>query len=240
MSRTLSQFHHQTQFARPDRSSRAVAGLLTAVLYALFAVLIWRALTGAPVKPPRELVATLLPDIAAKRPTTPPPLTHLIRPQAEQMTIPIITIAPDTPPPAPLPATAAQTSPIAGGGAGNGAGGAAGGGAGAGGCLDPIWMRAVTDRVARVFYYPDAALALRKTGVAVLRFSVRANGQIDRLAIGKSSGDANLDKAALDIMQKAQPLPPIPERMHADRIEGELPINFGVRNFSGSSTAGHC
>jgi protein TonB len=74
-----------------------------------------------------------------------------------------------------------------------------------------------------------------------MHFAVRRNGQIDSLKISKSSGDAVLDKAAYDIMQKAQPLPPIPDRMHTDRVDGELPINFGVRSFNGNSTsAGHC
>jgi protein TonB len=238
VSTLLSEFHHRAPAARPDRTSRAVAGLLTAVLYALFALLAWWALMGPPARPARELVATLLPT-QKKRVAEPPPLPHLLRPRADQLAVPAFTIAPDTPPPAPLAATAAQTSPIAGGGAGNGAGGG-GNGAGSGGCLDPLWMRAVTERVRQAFYYPDAALAARITGVVTLRFAVRRDGQIDRLEIGKSSGDAGLDKAALDIMRKAQPLPPIPERMHAERVEGELPINFGVRGFQSGSSAGHC
>jgi protein TonB len=99
-------------------------------------------------------------------------------------------------------------------------------------------MRAVTERVRQFFYYPDAAV--RKTGVVTMHFSVRRNGQIDRLAISKSSGDEGLDKAAADIMHKAQPLPPIPDRMHTDRIDGDLPINFGVRRFNGGVSAGSC
>jgi len=115
-----------------------------------------------------------------------------------------------------------------------------GNGAGLAGCLDPVWMRAVTDRVRQFFYYPDAALASRTTGVVMMHFAVRRNGQIDRLEIGKSSGDKGLDKAATDIMRKAQPLPPIPDRMHTDRVDGELPINFGVRSFNGGAAAGTC
>ena len=86
---------------------------------------------------------------------------------------------------------------------------------------------------------PDA-LSARIFGVAMVHFVVRRNGQIDRLEVSKSSGNAGLDKAAIDIMQKAQPLPPIPDRMHTDRVEGTLPINFGVRSFSGATSAGSC
>src|SRR5437764_837617 len=52
-------------------------------------------------------------------------------------------------------------------------------------CLDAIWMRAVTERVRQFFYYPDAALAVRTTGVVTMHFTVRRNGQIDRLAISR-------------------------------------------------------
>ena len=106
--------------------------------------------------------------------------------------------------------------------------------------FDAVWMRAVSERVRQFFYYPAAALAVRKTGLVMVHFGVRHDGQIEKLQISKSSGDEGLDKAAIDIVQKAQPLPPIPDRMHTDRVDGVLPINFGVRSFSGSSTAGTC
>ena len=248
---TPSEFAHRTALARPAASSRAAAALLTALLYALFAVLALRAFLSAPAKlAAPEITATLLPDAPRKRVEEPPALAHMIRPQVESAAPPAITIAqaapPQAPAPAPLPASAALNTPMRGGSTGNGTmgqasgNGASGSGAGSAGCLDPVWMRAVTDRVRQFFYYPDAALALRTTGVVMLHFAVRRDGQIDKLEIGKSSGDAGLDKAALDILQKAQPLPPIPEQMHTDRVVGELPINFGVRNFTGASTAGHC
>jgi protein TonB len=198
-----------------------------------------------------EITATLLPDVPTKHVVEPLPifLAHLIRPRAEMPALPVFTIAAGAPPqtPALLPASAAKSSPMQGGTAGNGpmgqaaSGNGTGGNGGAlGGCLDPVWMRAVTERVRQFFYYPGAALAVHTTGVVMMHFVVRRNGQIDRLEISKSSGDDGLDKAAYDILQKAQPLPPIPDRMHTDRVNGELPINFGVRSFNGSATTGHC
>src|SRR6185312_4810780 len=173
----------------------------------------------------------------------------MIRPRAEEPAPPVFTITTGAPPqaPAPLPASAAQNTPLLGGTSGSGpmgqaasANGTGGNGAGLAGCLDPAWMQAVTERVRQFFYYPDAALANHTTGVVMMHFTVRRNGHIDSLKIGKSSGNDGLDKAAADIMRKAQPLPPIPDRMHTDRIEGEMPVNFGVRTFRGGATAGHC
>ena len=245
----LSEFHHGP--APADTSSRVTAGLLTACLYALLALVAWLSLTRVP-RPDSltEITATLLPDAPVKRAEPVPPiLAHMIRPRMESPAMPVFTIATGAPPqaPAPLAASAAKTSPMLGGTSGNGPMGQAASGSGTGGnggaaagCLDPVWMRAVTERVRQFFYYPDAPLAVRKTGVALVHFSVRRDGQIDRLRLSRSSGDADLDKAATDIMRKAAPLPPIPERMHTDRVDGDLPINFGVRSFNGGGGAGNC
>ena len=246
----LLEFHRKPD--RTDRGSRIIAGLLTGALYAFVALLAWWSLTSASVRTETtEITARLLPDAPNKRALEPLPpfLAHMIKPHAEKAALPVFTIATGAPPqaPAPLPASAAKTSPMLGGTSGNGpmgqaasGNGAGGNGSGLSGCLDPVWMRAVTDRVGQFFYYPPDALSARIFGVAMVHFVVRRNGQIDRLAIGKSSGNEGLDKAAIDIMQKAQPLPPIPDRMHTDRVDGTLPINFGVRTFSGGASAGSC
>ena len=247
----LSEFSHHHGPARGDRRSSVTAGLLTGLLYALFALLAWWSLPRGSVRAKTvEITATLLPDGPTKHVIEPLPsfMAHMIRPQVEKPAPPVFTIASGAPPqaPAPLPATA-QSTPLQGGSSGNGPVGQAASGNGTGGngralagCMDASWMRAVTERVRQFFYYPDAALAVHRTGLAMVHFTVRRNGQIDRLAISKSSGDEGLDKAAIDILQKAAPLPPIPDRMRTDRVDGDLPINFGVRGFSASITAGNC
>ena len=78
------------------------------------------------------------------------------------------------------------------------------------------------------------------SGVVMVRFVVHRDGHLSTLEIGKSSGAEILDKAAYDIVHSAEPLPPIPDRMHVERIDGQLAINFGVRNFNGAPTIGHC
>lgn len=237
------------EFSRPhmrahhDKRTRIVAALLTGVLYAALALIAWLPLNHVAVPAAtREITAILLPDTPRKRVLE--PSLHLLKPRTKNPAPPLITIAPSPPPTAPLTASAAETSPLVGGTSGNGtmgqASGSGGNGGGSGGCLDTAWMRAVSERVRQFYYYPPAALAVRRTGLVMVHFEVRRDGQIEKLAISKSSGDAGLDKAALDIVQKAEPLPPIPDRMHADRVEGELPINFGVRSFNGSSTTGTC
>jgi protein TonB len=251
VSIALSEFSQRSSSDRTDPSARVTAGLLTATLYALLALLVWWSLTHKAARPATaEITASILRDVPTKRAVEPLPpfLAHLIKPHAETPALPVFTIATGAPPQAHAPlAATTQTSPMLGGTSGNGpmgqaasGNGTGGNGSGLAGCLDPIWMRAVTDRVRQFFYYPPDALSARIFGVAMVHFVVRRDGQIDRLAIAKSSGNEGLDKAAIDIMQKAQPLPPIPDRMHTDRVDGTLPINFGVRSFSGGTSAGSC
>jgi len=247
----LSEFARETASVHTGTSSRVTSGLLTASLYALIGLVIWLTSSVVPrIATTPTVTANLLTDPPNKRQEAiPPPVATLIRPQAETAAPPVFTIASGGPvqAPAPLPATTLN-SPLTGGttlgegilgqaASGDGTGGS---GAGTSGCLDPVWMRAVTEKVRQNFYYPPPALATRTTGVVTVRFSVRRNGRIDRVDVRKSSGNAMLDKAATDIMRKAQPLPPIPDRMQVARVEGDMPINFGVRNFSGDTSTGNC
>lgn len=252
MSTPLSEFPRRSSPARADTSSRVTAGFLTAVLYALFALLIWWSLTNLSRSPATtEITATLLPDTPKKQVVEPLPpfLARLIRPRAEKPALPVFTVASGAPrqAPAPLPASAAKSSPMRGGTAGQGlmgqaasGNGTSGNGGSLAGCLDPIWMRAVTDRVRQFLYYPQAALSSRIFGVVMVHFVVHRDGHLSALDIGKSSGAEVLDKAALDIVHTAAPLPPIPDRMHVEQVDGLLPINFGVRDFYGTPTIGHC
>lgn len=221
-----------------DRRDRIAGALLTFILYAGVVFTLWWSFNHipAPVRAITEITAQLL--LPEKKRELPPPVFDLKKLRTQTLSPPNIIIAPS-----PAPAQTAEAARPPGGMAlGNGAGiGSGGNGNGAGGgCLDAIWMRAVSERVRQFFYYPPAALAVRKTGIVMVHFAVARDGAIEKLQIGRSSGDAGLDKAALDIVQKAQPLPPIPDRMQTQRVEGDLPVNFGVRSFNGSSTTGTC
>jgi protein TonB len=249
MTMLLSDFARGPAPVRSDMANRVTAGLLTALFYGLVALLLWNISLlprGNLVKP--EIVTTLLPEMEKKREVEPVPPLPDVRISPERPAPPVFTIASGAPlAAAPLPATTNLPSPMIGGSSGNGPMGQAasgrgtgGSGTGSGGCLDPVWMRAVSERVRLFFVYPPAALATRTTGVAVLRFGVRRDGRIDKLEVARSSGNDGLDQAALDIVRRAQPLPPIPERMHTERVEGELPVNFGVRNFNARGSGGSC
>jgi protein TonB len=197
-----------------------------------------------------EITTTLPPDVQQKKvaPQPPPFLAHLIRPHAQTIAPPVFTVASGTPlTPAPLPALAVILSPMPGGSPGSSkagqsasGNGVSGNGTTVAGCFDPVWMRAVSERVRQFFYYPPTALGSRITGVVIVHFVVRRDGRLSAVDVARSSGSDTLDEAAPKIVRLAEPLPPIPDRMHIDRVDGQLPINFGVRSFNGALAISHC
>jgi protein TonB len=247
----LADFSRNRQPTRIQPSSRAAACMLTCLLYALFALLLWQTASVRPDTQTYEATMILLPDTPHKKlmPLPPPFLAHLIKPHPETIAPPTFTIASAAPvAPAQLPASAAKTSPIEGGvpagtgakGAGTSADGSNGNGNALAGCFDAVWARAVTDHVRPFFHYPGVARAEHVTGVVMVDFVVLRDGRLDKLEIAKSSGDWALDNAAYNIVHKAQPMPAIPQRMHLTRIEVELPIEFGLTDSNLKPTAGDC
>jgi TonB family protein len=247
----LAEFSRDHQPAGVRASSRLVAGILTAVLYALFAILFsQRAFWGAPHSA-AEIIASLLPEAPRKKIALQPPpfLAHLIRPRAETIAPPAFTVATDAPvAPALLPASAAKSSPLTGGepagigvaGQAVSANGSNGNGTAFAGCFDPVWARAVSDRVGQFFpKFGWVLLKQHRTGVVMVQFGVRRDGRLDMLKIGKTSGDRMLDDAAYNMVRAAQPVPAIPDRMHVDRIDVEIPIDFGTKGIFQAS-AGNC
>jgi protein TonB len=240
-------------FARGPRkgggrtSSRAMAAGLTACLYASLALL---ALLSPPMAAEvtlSETTAILLPDRPHKTTPRPPApfMAPLIRPHAESASPPDFTVAPTAVPlRAPLPAFAPVSSPLAGGitaslGASAGsANGKNGDGEAASGCFDAVWAQAVTNQVGRFYRYPRGADGA--TGIVMMDFTVRRSGRLDMLQVGKTSGSDSLDRVAYEMVRKAQPLPRIPERMHAERVTVELPIGFGVEGANLHPSPGTC
>lgn len=76
--------------------------------------------------------------------------------------------------------------------------------------------------------YPAAALARRQQGVAHVRFVMDRQGRVLTARLERSSGAPILDRAALDMLTRAQPLPRPPAEVEGDRIELVVPVEFFV------------
>ena len=253
-SLALANFAPSHQRVRAGVGSRLTAGLLTAALYALLIFLARLEHTGRAPPAQPEVFAILLPDAPAKKILRSPPpfLAHLLRPHAQSIAPPAFTVTQEAPA-ATLPATTVASSPIiasitagtdtAGQGIsakGISANGRNGTGDELAGCWDRVWAQAVADRVRKFSYYPRRARDDGVTGVVMVHVSVRRLGRLALAKIEKSSGHTVLDRAAIGMVYQAQPLPPIPDRMHVDRVDGVLPIEFGKLGGTFKPSDGNC
>ena len=77
--------------------------------------------------------------------------------------------------------------------------------------------------------YPRAARARRQEGVVRLYIHIARDGAVLEARIETSSGHPRLDQAALDMLERAQPLPPIPDEIARDQLEIISPAHFYMR-----------
>ncbi len=90
--------------------------------------------------------------------------------------------------------------------------------------------RAQAERaIARHQRFPDEARKRGKTGVATLSFVVQGDGGIRQVRVAKSSGDASLDQAAVQAMQRLSRFKPIPAVIGRQEWAMRVPIRFDLR-----------
>lgn len=88
------------------------------------------------------------------------------------------------------------------------------------------WARKVT-RVGEM-NFPDAARRLDLSTGPLLEVAIRADGSLQQVRVTRSSGNAELDRAARRIVELAAPYPPFPPelRQQADLLKIESPWRF--------------
>lgn len=87
------------------------------------------------------------------------------------------------------------------------------------------WEGTILAHLERFRRYPTRARAARRQGTAYIRFRVNRAGAVLSFAIVKKSGSFDLDQAALDTLERAQPLPAIPADM-PDEVELSVPVEY--------------
>lgn len=92
----------------------------------------------------------------------------------------------------------------------------------------PDWEGLILAHLERFRRYPTRARAARQQGVAHIRFTMNRAGMVLASAVVRKSGSIDLDRAALETLKRAQPLPPIPED-RPDRVELTIPVEFNLR-----------
>lgn len=77
--------------------------------------------------------------------------------------------------------------------------------------------------------YPRRSKLRNEQGVVMLRFVVSRDGSVSTSGIKQSSGYKRLDKEALGMIERAQPLPAIPADMRAAQLNLVIPVKFELR-----------
>lgn len=90
------------------------------------------------------------------------------------------------------------------------------------------YLQHVRERISRYKKYPPLARRRQLEGRVGIRFLLSATGEVQQLAISRSSGQELLDQAALKAVQDGSPFPRPPVDLPADPITIELNIVFNM------------
>lgn len=199
-----------------------------------------------------EPVETITPDVPVEATPVDPvvpdavaiePVKTVEQPPREPLPVPPKPVRPQKAPPPPKPVETAALPPpvhtpppsIAGseGKAGakdaaeTGSGDLSRGGGRAGHAAD--YMSVLQAWLEKHKEYPRSARLRRIEGAVLLYFAIDRNGKLLNHRIERSSGYPMLDRETIAMVNRANPLPPIPPDMSRDRLEVVVPVQFSLR-----------
>ncbi|OYY39854.1 MAG: energy transducer TonB, partial [Rhodospirillales bacterium 24-66-33] len=93
----------------------------------------------------------------------------------------------------------------------------------------PTWKGLLLRHLERHKRYPSEAQRSRHEGVTYVRFTMSRDGRILAARIERPSGHAALDQEGLELLQRAQPLPPLPHDQPGESLEIVVPVQFFLR-----------
>jgi protein TonB len=93
------------------------------------------------------------------------------------------------------------------------------------------WQSLLLSHLGKYKRYPGDARQRRRAGAAWVRFTVDGQGRVVASELVNSSGTAALDREALLLLERAQPLPPPPQQMvRQGQVSVTLPVHFNLDN----------
>lgn len=158
-----------------------------------------------PKAAPVEAPAIETPPAIAAAPVTPAPIPRIAAPPARIAPPPV---APPAPRRDPAPAPAPSPPPA--------------------GPVDPSWEGKVLKHIDRHKRYPRMIGSRRPVGTAIVLFRMNRQGAILSARIERTSGNAQLDKAAIETVRRSAPLPAIPSD-RPDPLQLSVPVEFERR-----------
>lgn len=76
--------------------------------------------------------------------------------------------------------------------------------------------------------YPAELKKTKTEGRVVLQFSLDKSGRLTAASVKQSSGHPELDRAALEMLARANPLPAIPDFMARDELALAIPVEYSL------------
>ena len=163
-----------------------------------------------PPPPPPQTLELPPPPKPAPPPPPPRPQPPKPRPPVVQPVAPVPRPAPPVPAPAPVaPAPSVSRETVA--------------------AATTSWQSRLQAHLARFKRYPPEAQMRRHEGTPMLRFSMTRDGRVLSFGLAGSSGHELLDQEALSLIQRAQPLPPLPPEVPQSTIQLVVPLRFQLR-----------
>lgn len=116
------------------------------------------------------------------------------------------------------------------GGAGRGAAGDGRAALGDGNRTDPgdDYLDRLLRHLSRYKRFPQAARDRKEQGDVVVAFTILRDGTLLDPAIDRSSGYESLDRAAIDMLRRASPAPPLPASYARDSARVVLPVEYSL------------
>lgn len=94
--------------------------------------------------------------------------------------------------------------------------------------VTPAWRAQLLAHLLRFQHYPAAALRQELSGTVMLRLRILSDGIVFARRVVGSSGAPLLDAAALELVDRAQPLPPLPDAPPGAAIDVVLPVTYRI------------
>lgn len=90
------------------------------------------------------------------------------------------------------------------------------------------WQGLVLARLNKHHRYPRSAMAQQRQGMPYIRFVIDREGRVLSATLERSSGFADLDREAVALPRRAQPIPkpPVDMRPGQATIELAVPVEF--------------
>ena len=169
-----------------------------------------------PVPPPPEIVHTEA-AVTLPKPPPPKPVHHKAPPP---VTAPVANMtAPPSPQTSDAPPAPAQSAPAPGPVAPP---------APAAANPTPSYLGQLMGHLARYKHYPVEARQAHVQGTVMLRFTMDREGHVLSFRIERTSGHAALDDEVSQMIERAQPLPAMPDDMPGAQLQLVIPVQFNL------------